>query len=99
MIENYRFLQQNEKLENRIKYICSFNNAKYEYKQGKVFKIEGVNLSVIEPHSFIITTKGQKIMLLYFNNEDNMFLYNRHFPIDFNKLKLILEEMRGVNNV
>lgn len=95
MIENCRFLGQNEQVENRIKYICSFNNAKYEYKQGKVLKIDGVNVSIIEPHKFIIKVKEQKIILLYFNSEDNMFLYNRHFPIDFKQLKLVLDEMKG----
>lgn len=99
MVKKSVYLKRNEKLENKIKFACRFNNAKYEFIEGHIINIEGVNLSYIEPHKYIIRNKKYKIIVLYFD-EENMFLYNRTLPIDIKKLTMILSTMKNeVQNV
>ena len=95
MIKSYKKLKRNEKLEKKIAFTCRFNNAKYGFIEGNIINLEGVNISYIEPHRYIIKVNGKKIVLLYFD-EDNIFLYNRAMPIDIKKLGLILKEMKGM---
>ncbi|MBQ9318127.1 MAG: hypothetical protein IJR82_00650 [Bacilli bacterium] len=42
-------LKKDEKLEKRIKIICSFNKAKCKIKEGKIIEIENTNISMIKP--------------------------------------------------
>lgn len=93
MVKNYVYLKRNEQLEKKIAFTCSFNNAKYEFEQSHIINLEGINVSYIEPHRYIIKINNLKIILLYFD-EDNMFLYNRSMPIDIKKLKLVLSKMK-----
>ncbi|MBO5182881.1 MAG: hypothetical protein J6B64_00610 [Bacilli bacterium] len=97
MIKNYRYLGRFEKTEKKIEYTCSFSNAKYEFKQGKVINLEGYSLSIIEPHKYTIRVKDKSIIVIFFN-EDNIFLYNRYFPIDMKQLKQLLSAMKEVSN-
>ena len=55
-----RINKKNEKLENKIKFACRFNNAKYEFIEGHIINIEGINLSYIKPHKYIIKNKNIK---------------------------------------
>ena len=50
--------------EKKINCTCSFNNAKYEFIQGKILTFEGTNISFIEPHRVDISIKDKNIMLL-----------------------------------
>lgn len=97
MIRNYVDLKRNEKFEKKIRIACDFHSAKYEFTRGRILNVDKVNVSFIEPHRFLITLNGKKIIVLYFD-EENMFLYNRTMPIDIRKLNLILDTMRGANN-
>lgn len=99
MVKKSVYLKRNEKLENKIKFACRFNNAKYEFIEGHIINIEDVNLSYIKPHKYIIKNKKYKIIVLYFD-EENMFLYNRTLPIDIKKLTMIFSAMKNeVQNV
>ena len=60
MVKKSVYLKRNEKLENKIKSACKFNNAKYEFIEGHIINIEGVNLSYIKPHKYIIKNKNIK---------------------------------------
>lgn len=93
MIKNYSSLRRNEKFERKIRIACDFHSAKYEFTQGKIINLDKVNVSVIEPHRFLIEVNGKKILVLYFD-EDNMFLYNRSIPIDMKRLNKILSSMK-----
>lgn len=93
MIKNQVELKRNEKFEMKIRIACDFHSAKYEFIRGRILKVDKVNVSFIEPHRFLIKLNGQKIVVLYFD-EDNMFLYNRRLPIDMKKLNLILDTMK-----
>lgn len=99
MIKNSELLIRNEKFERKIKIACDFHNAKYVFVQGQIINIDRVNVSLIEPHRFIITLKGKKILVLFFD-EENMFIYNRTMPINMKKLNQILDAMKcGVQNI
>ena len=99
MVKKYENLKRNNKFEKKIEFACSFNNAKYEFAQGKVINLDKVNVSFIEPHRFTIEVNSKKILVLYFD-EDNMFLYNRTMPIDIKQLNKILSAMKNeVQNV
>jgi len=39
---------KSEELEKRIRTTCSFNNAKCEFRQGRILYIGGTNISFIE---------------------------------------------------
>ncbi len=88
------FLPKDEKFENKIKIICSFNNLKCEFLQGRILTINNTNVSFIEPHKIEITVKSKKIILLYFN-KDNLFLYNRTMPITTTQLDTLLKEIKS----
>ena len=95
MIKDYADLRRNEKFEKKIRIACDFHSAKYEFTQGRILNVDRTNMSFIEPHRFLIELNNKKILVLYFD-EDNMFLYNRHIPIDMKKLNLILDTMKEV---
>lgn len=88
------FLPKDEKFENKIRIICSFNNLKCEFLQGRILTINNTNVSFIEPHKIEITIKNKKIILLYFN-KDNLFLYNRTMPITTKQLDVLLKEIKS----
>ena len=81
-MKNVEFLTEKlvkcEKVENKIKILCSFNNVKCSFKQGRILTIKNTNISFIEPHQIEIIIKSKKILLIYFN-EDNLFLYIEHY--------------------
>ncbi len=82
-----------EDLEKRIKTICSFNNAKCEFIQGRILTVDRTNVSFIEPHRVNIKYKDSVILLLYFD-KDNLFLFDRSTPISLDKLYAILQALR-----
>lgn len=88
------FLPKDEKFENKIRIICSFNNLKCEFLQGRILTVNNTNVSFIEPHKIEITIKSKKIILLYFN-KDNLFLYNRTMPITTKQLDTLLKEIKS----
>lgn len=92
-------LKRDEKLEKRIKIICSFNKAKCKIKEGKIIEIENTNISMIKPHRIIIKSNSYKLLVLYYDS-DNIFLYDRSMPIDERKISIILNELnKKVQNV
>ena len=97
-MKNVEFLTEKlikcEKLENKIKITCSFNNVKCSFKQGRILTLENTNVSFIEPHKAEINIKDKKIILIYFN-EDNLFLYNRSLPIDTKKLDTLIKNIKN----
>lgn len=88
------FLPKDEKFENKIRIICSFNNLKCEFLQGRILTVNNTNVSFIEPHKIEITIKSKKIILLYFN-KDNLFLYNRTMPITTKQLDTLLKDIKN----
>ena len=91
-------LINDEYFENRISTICSFNNAKCIFNDGKIIKIKETNVSIIEPHQVMVKWKQYKILLLYFD-KDNMFLYDRTMPITLNELDKLLKEIRSMGGL
>lgn len=85
---------KSEALEKRIETICSFNNAKCTFKQGRILKVKTTNICFIEPHRVDIIVKDKKILLIYFDR-NNLFLYNRTMPINLKQLDLLLKYIRG----
>lgn len=94
MVKKYENLKRNNKFEKKIEFACSFNNAKYDFIEGNIINIDGVNISYIEPHKYIIKVKGLVIVLLYFD-EENIFLYNRTMQINIKQLNKILSAMKN----
>lgn len=86
-------LNKDEKLEKRIVTTCRFNNVKYKFKQGRMLKIKGTNVSFIEPHTVNITIKDKDIIVIYYNKE-NLFLYNRTMPITIKELDTLLKNIK-----
>jgi len=86
-------LIRSKEFEKRIEIACNFSNAKCEFIQGRILRIDKTNVSFIEPHRINITIKGKKILLLYFD-KNNLFLYDRTMPITFDKLVLLLKELK-----
>ena len=43
-------LNQNAQFEKKITTLCSFNNVKCSFKQGKILTIKNTNISFIQPH-------------------------------------------------
>lgn len=91
-------LNKNEQFEKKISYICSFNNAKCDFIQGRVLNVNNTNISFVEPHKIIINIKGKDILLIYID-ENNLFLFNRTIPITTKELDNLLKEIRkGTSN-
>ena len=86
-------LNKNVQYESKIKNICSFNNVKCEFQQGKILIIKNTNISFIKPHQININIKDKQIILIYIN-EDNLFLYNRTMPITMKQLDILLKELK-----
>ena len=87
-------LVRSKELEKRIEITCSFNNAKCEFEQGRILRIDKTNVSFIEPHRVKVNVKGKQILLLYFD-KDNLFLYDRSMPITIEQLSRLLKELKG----
>ena len=87
-------LNKDEKLEKRIITTCMFNNVKYRFQQGRILKIVNTNVSLIEPHKVNITIKGKDIIVIYYN-KDNMFLYNRYYPITIKLLDMVIKDIKS----
>ncbi|NLV90650.1 MAG: hypothetical protein GX032_04195 [Tenericutes bacterium] len=87
-------LVRNEYLEKRIGTICSYNASKMEVIEGHIINVKKTNVSFIEPHKIIITTKEYKLLIIYYD-KDNMFLYNRRMPIDIRKFETLLKHIRN----
>lgn len=87
-------LVRNEYLEKRIGTICSYNASKMEVIEGHIINIKKTNVSFIEPHKIIITTKEYKLLIIYYD-KDNMFLYDRRMPIDIRKFETLLKHIRN----
>jgi hypothetical protein len=87
-------LVRSEELENKIKFICSYNASKYEIMEGHIINIAKTNVSFIEPHKVIITIKKYKLLVIYYD-KDNMFLYDRRMPINIKKLDTLLKHIKS----
>lgn len=94
MVKN---LIKDESFEKRIEITCAMNNAKCEFIQGKIIRIDKTNISVIEPHRVNISIKSKKLLLLYFD-KDNLFLYDRTMPITIKKFVMLLKEIKEKYN-
>ena len=90
-------MNQCDKLKNKIKMVCSFNNVKCSFIQGRILNIKNTNISFIEPHRVDITIKSKKIILIYFDI-DNLFLYNRRTPIDTKQLDILIKNIKSKLN-
>ncbi len=77
--------------------MCSFNNAKCIFTQGKILGVENTNISFIEPHKVDVTIKGKKLILIYFD-KDNLFLYNRTMPITIKQLDTLLKAIKSMES-
>lgn len=84
---------KSEELEKRIRTTCSFNNAKCEFRQGRILYIAGTNISFIEPHKVDVTIKDKKLILIYFDRK-NLFLYNRTMPITIKQFDTLLKSIK-----
>lgn len=87
-------LNQNAQFEKKITTLCSFNNVKCSFKQGKILTIKNADISFIQPHQIEIFIKGKILLLIYFN-ENNLFLYNRTLPIDTKKLDILIKDIKS----
>lgn len=87
-------LVRSKEIENKIKFACSFNNAKCEFEQGRILTLDKTNISFIEPHRVIVSVKDKKILLLYFD-KDNLFLYDRSMKITIAQLTDLLKVLKG----
>ncbi|MDD4624559.1 MAG: hypothetical protein PHX40_04230 [Bacilli bacterium] len=65
-----------------------------EVIEGHIINVSKTNVSFIEPHKIIITTKEYKLLIIYYD-KDNMFLYNRRMPIDIRKFETLLKHIRN----
>lgn len=86
-------LVRSKELEKKIEFACSFNNAKCEFEQGRILRLEGTSVSFIEPHRVKVSVKDKKILLLYFD-KDNLFLYDRSMQINIEQLTSILKLLK-----
>jgi len=94
---SYKNLRKDESFEKRIQITCNINKAKCEFMQGKIIKVNNMNVSFIEPHKIIVKIKTHKLLILYFD-KDNMFLYDRTIPITIQQLTKLLKNMCVENN-
>lgn len=78
-------LVKDEKFENRIKLICSYNYANCKIKQGRIISIKKTNISFIELHKIIIKISNYAFLIIYYD-KDNLFLYDRSMPISLKVL-------------
>lgn len=87
-------LKVNEKLLNKIRMLCKFNNSKLEFKNGYVFKIKGTNINILEPHRFIISVKDIKLVVLSYDNL-NICVYSKNNMMSIAKLRKIIVNING----
>lgn len=90
-------LPKNEEFEKKIAMRCSFNNAKCEFIQGRIIHVKQTNMCFVEPHTIIVSIKDKKFILIYFD-ENNLFLYNRRYPITLQKLVNLLKKARTMTS-
>ena len=86
-------LNRSVELEKKIEVLCSFNYAKCEFIQGRILSIDKTNVSFVEAHRINIKVKDKQIILLYYD-KDNLFLYDRSYPITLEQLIILLKELR-----
>lgn len=67
------------------------NKPKCEFMQGKIIKVNNINVSFIESHKIIVKIKSYKLLVLYFDKE-NIFLYDRTIPITIKQLSTLLKK-------
>ena len=86
-------LNKIDRFEKKITTICSFNNVKCNFIQGKILTLRGTNISFIEPHRIEIQIKNKKIILIYFD-EKNLFLFNRTLPLSTKQIDTLIKEIK-----
>jgi len=89
-------LNSDEKFEKRIATTCSFNNAKCEFKQGRIINVRNTNISFIEPHRVSVTIKDQELILIYFD-KNNLFFHNRSLPLTIKTFDNLLKEVKSID--
>lgn len=87
-------LLKNDKLENRIRLICSYNYASCNFEQGRIINIDKTNISFIEPNRVFIKIDKYIILIIYFD-KDNLFLYSRTMPITLKGIELLLKHIKN----
>ena len=84
------------KMEDKIRIMCSYNNAKYEMHIGHIIHIVNTNISFIEPHRVFIYKMGYQFLILIYD-EDNIFIYERSKQISLKQVGLLLKGIKKVN--
>ena len=82
-------LEFDEKLKNRIEFICSFCNTTPTIINGNIRKIDRTNLSYIEPHRIII--KG--ITFLAFNYSKKIYIGNLSNKLEIKELESFIKQL------
>ena len=83
-------LEIDNKLKNRIEFICSFCNTTPTIINGNIRKINKTNLNYIEPHRIII--KG--ITFLAFNYSNEIFVENLSHKIKISDLETFIKQIK-----
>ena len=82
-------LEIDNKLKNKLLFICSFCNTTPTIINGNIRKINKTNLNYIEPHRIII--KG--ITFLVFNYSNEIFIENLSNKIKLSDLETFIKTL------
>ena len=82
-------LQFEERLKQRLEFICEFSKVTPTFINGSIRKIEKTNLTYIEPHKVII----KNVTLLVFNYSNDVYISNLYKKIKISELE---EYLKGI---
>lgn len=79
-------LKFEESLKQRLEFICEFSKVNPIFINGSIRKIEGTNLTYIEPHKIII----KNTTFLVFNYSNDVYITNLTKKIKLSELETYL---------
>ena len=83
-------LEIEEKLKNKILFLCDYYKVKPKIINGSVRQIDKTNIAYVEPHKIII----KNITLLAFNYSETLYIGNLSNEIKLKNLEAFIKQLK-----
>ncbi len=85
-------------IKNKLKIKGSFGNLDIKYIDGHLIKFDNTNLSVTEPHKIIISNESICLILISYDDDNNLYLKDSHEIITLSRLSNLVLKMQEMKN-
>ena len=83
-------------IKKKLKIKGSFGNLDIQYIDGHLIKFDKTNLSVTEPHKIIISNESICLILISYDDDNNLYLKDSHEIITLSRLSNLVLKMQEI---